>query len=229
MLMKTIYAKLKKKNLSFSHVCEVGVYMPETSNVLDFIEDGISTSLVDADPVIVEKIKSVFAGFKNITIYPVAVWDFNGTIKLSKAAASSFVSDLKDSPALTNDKYKVSEENTVEVESKVFSEIDNGSIDLLSIDIEGSEWFVIKHLKSRPKIISIETHGKFYVNPYMSEICNWIAVNNYTQWYKDGSDTVFVRKDVFVPSTCETIKLQLVTFKHFVRRQKRHLYKLVGK
>jgi len=197
--MKLLYRKLKDKSLKPEHVCEVGVYLPETSNILDFINDGVKATLVEADPVTVEHIHSFFKG-KNITVYPCAIWDRNGTIRLSKAAASTFVTELHSSPAIENDKYVVKDEDTFEVPCKVFSDIDDGTIDLLSIDIEGSEWYVIKHLKSRPKILSIETHGKYYTNPFMSEINDWIAANGYLVWYKDGSDTVYVRNDIFAPS-----------------------------
>ncbi len=197
--MKQIYRKSKKRNLTYRHVCEVGVYLPETSNVIDFIKDGIRATLVEADPETVEKIRAYFKGY-NIQLHPCAVWERNGTIKLSKAQASTFVSELKSSPAIENDRYEIKESETFEVSCKAFSEIDTGDIDLLSIDIEGSEWFVIKHLISRPKTISVETHGKYYTNPYIHEIKKWMQDNDYITWYKDGSDTVFIQKRLFTPS-----------------------------
>jgi len=206
--MKYIYRKLRNKDILFSHVCEVGVYLPETSNIIDFIKSGTRATLVEADPVTVEKIKAYFNG-NNITLYPYAVWDRNGTIRLSKAQASTFVTELKSSPAIKNDNYQVREEDTFEVPCKVFSEMDDGTIDLLSIDIEGGEWYVLKHLLSRPKILSVETHGKYYTNPFIKEIRQWMSENNYRIWYKDGSDTVFVRSDVFRPSLQDRLETGL--------------------
>ncbi len=193
----------------FSHVCEVGVYLPATSNILDFIQDGIRATLVEADPVTAEKIKEYFKEYA-INLFSVAIWDTNGVLKLSKAAASTFAAELKQSPAIVNDHYRVSKENTFEVPCKVFSEIDDGTIDLLSIDIEGGEWYVIKHLTSNPKIISIETHGKYYTNPFLHEISEWMRIKGYTIWYKDTSDTVFVRKDVFSPGLADKLKIRVV-------------------
>lgn len=210
--MKQIYRKLQKRNIQPTHVCEVGVYLPETSNIIDFINDGVRATLVEADPVTVEKIKSFFKG-KNITVHPYAVWDRNGTIKLSKANASTFVTELTSSPALENDNYQVKEEDTFEVPCRIFSDLDDGTIDLLSVDIEGSEWYVIKHLKSRPRILSIETHGKYYTNPFIKEITSWTEANNYSIWYKDGSDTVYVRNDVFAPSSNDKLETRLVELK----------------
>lgn len=211
MPLREIYKKIKQRNISLNHVCEVGVYLPKTSNVYDFIQDGVRTTLVEADPETNKEINTFFAG-KNYTLFPVAIWDNEGVIKLCKAKASTFVADLTSSPAIENDRYVVEEEDTFEVPCTKFSTIDDGSIEFLSIDIEGSEWYVIKHMVSRPKILSIETHGKYYTNPFMKEIAAWIATNNYSVWYKDSSDTVYVLQDVLTPSFSDkiaTIKVEL--------------------
>jgi FkbM family methyltransferase len=212
MSIRRIHQKIKTRNIPIHHAAEVGVYIPETSNVIDFINEGIRTTLVEADPAINEKIRSFFKG-KNIELHPYAVWDREGTIKLSKANASTFVTELKSSPAIENDKYVVKEEDTFEVACVPFSKIDDGTIDFLSIDIEGSEWYVIKHLKSRPKVLSIETHGKYYTNPFIKEIGDWTTKNNYVTWYKDGSDTVFVRADVFAPSVADKLTTMIEELK----------------
>ena len=194
--MNRIYEKLLPKKLTFSHVCEVGVYIPETSNVREFIEAGVRATLVEADPEVAEKVRAAF-GANNVRIYPVAVWDTTGTLKLSKAASSTFATELPNSPARENDRYHVSEATTFEVPCVQFSEIDDGTIDLLSIDIEGGEWYVLKHLRSRPRVLSIETHGKYYTNPFLPEITAWLQSHDYTLWYKDGSDSVYIQRGLF--------------------------------
>jgi FkbM family methyltransferase len=217
---KLIYTRLKKRNIHFKHVCEVGVYLPETSNIIDFIKEGVKATLVEADPDTVAKIKEYFSGY-SIKVWPVAVWDENGVIKLSKAAASTFVTQLQSSPAIVNDQYKVNEENTFEVPCRKFSEIDDGTIDLLSVDIEGGEWYVIKHLVSRPNVISIETHGKYYTNPFIKEIESWMLQENYVTWYKDLSDTVFIKKDLLEPDLSEIVSTRLALLKMGWKKFKR--------
>jgi len=64
---------------------------------------------------------------------------------------------------------------------------------------------VIKHLKSRPKVISIETHGKYYVNPFIKQIEEWMQKENYTVWYKDRSDTIFIKSGFLEPTLGEQI------------------------
>lgn len=223
--MEQIFRKLKKKNIHFDHACEVGVYTPGYSNIIDFIKTGIKTTLVEADSSIAEKLREYFKGYKNVTIHGCAIWDYNGTVKLYRARASTFVSQLTSSPALANDAYMTSEGSSFEMECRVFSEIDDGTIDLLSIDIEGSEWYVLKHIRSSPKIISVETHGRHYINPFIDEIKKWTRQNNYVTWYKNVSDTVFVRKDVFSPTISEKCMLKITGLGLAYHKLRRSIFK----
>jgi len=221
---KKIYRKIKSRKLAIHHSCEVGVYLPQTSNIIDFIKEGVRASLVEADPETVQILRVYFKEY-NVTIFPVAVWCQSGTIRLSRAAASTFVSELESSPAIVNDKYKVTLDNSFEVSCVVFSEIDDGSIDLLSIDIEGGERYVIRNLKSKPQVISVETHGKYYTNPFIKEIKQWMTENGYVIWYQDSSDTVFIKKGIIKPSVQDKVetllfqgKLRWKKFKRIFRR-----------
>ena len=47
---KIIFNELSKKGFQPTHVAEVGVYLPETSNVYDYIKLGIKCTLVEPDP-----------------------------------------------------------------------------------------------------------------------------------------------------------------------------------
>jgi len=122
---------------------------------------------------------------------------------------------------LVNDKCNKEKTEKFSVKAILFSEIDKGSFDLISIDIEGAEWFVIKHLVSRPNVISVETHGKYYTNPYLYEIKSWMKTNNYEEWYKDESDTVFVKKGTFTISIVERIQLFLKSLKILLVKMKK--------
>ncbi len=208
-----IYQKVKAKGLEIRTCCEVGVYLPETSNVIDFIHDGIATILVEPDPSSIAAIKERFGNLENITLHEVAVFDKQGTITLSKAAASTFVSELPYSPATVNDQYEVKTSETFEVPCVKFSGIDPGDIDLLCIDTEGSEWYVLQDLKSKPKVISIETHGKLYVNPFIGQIKAWMGEHQYQPWFKDKSDTVYIKNGIANVSFAEKMELIKIKFK----------------
>jgi len=202
-----LFQKLQKKKYTPQQICEVGVYLPEESNVLSFIKQGIPTTLVEADPVYMQQLKDYFSAYPKVQYIEAAVYDSNGTISLSRKASSTFISTLESSPALVNDGYQISEEDQFTAKAIKFDEVDKGQFDLVSVDIEGAEWYVIKHMKSRPTVISLETHGKYYINSKISEINTWMAKNDYLIWYKDKSDTVYVKRGTFPISIFENISL----------------------
>lgn len=189
-----LWQKVSSKKFHPTHVAEVGVWHPNTSNIYQYIADGVKTTLVEPDPESIELIRQKF-GSSNVTLYEVAACDFDGSVELCKRESSTFVSSLQSSPALVNDGCNVATSDKFVAKAVRFSEIDDGEIDLISIDTEGSEWFVIKNMVSRPVVISLETHGGIYKNPYLSEIREWLTNNNYKLWYKDKSDSVYVHND----------------------------------
>jgi FkbM family methyltransferase len=220
---KKIYRKLSKKGFMPKHVAEVGVYHPETSNIYDYIIKGIKTTLVEPDPQSIELIKQHFSGMDNVTLYPYAVFDRNGEISLIQRNASTFIGELDIAPAIVNDNYQVDAKDSITVTAKKFSELDSGDIDLISIDIEGSEWFVISDMVSRPQVISIETHGAIYVNPYFNKIQQWMRDNGYKLWYQDKSDSIYVNDSVIQLNALD--KLLFILYKVYlnIRRQKKIL------
>jgi len=222
---KNLYLKLQRKGFEPRHVAEVGVYAPEASNILDYIEAGVRTTLVEPDPESVRRIRERFGDRPNVTLHAVAAYDFEGTIELSQRDASTFVSELESSPAIENDGYVVTEEDQFTVGCTTFDTIDDGSIDLLSVDTEGSEWFVIKHMTSRPDVISIETHGAAYINPNLAEIEAWMDRNQYVVLFKDNTDSVYVRRDRIQPDGRDRIRLAWKNLAIASRRLRKRLLK----
>lgn len=215
----TLSLKLQKKEYEPSHVCEVGVYLPETCSVRPFILKGKKASLVEANPVMVEKIRTSFKTYPNTKVFPYAVAEKPGKITLYNRGASTFI-DSVESPALVNDKYTKSDRDRFEVEAKTFDQLDDGTIDLLCIDIEGAEWFVLSTLVSKPNLISVETHGKYYLNPNLSKIESWMKERGYEKWYKDKSDTVYVQTHSIPVSFFEKIELTFINIYLMARRLK---------
>lgn len=82
-------------------------------------------------------------------------------------------------------------------QSKTIKEIDNGKIDILLLDCEGAEWFVLENLISRPYAISIELFdGQYYKNPNLYKILEWLKENNYEQAANKGTDILFLEKEM---------------------------------
>jgi hypothetical protein len=186
-----LYRRVTARGFTPRHVAEVGVSLPATSNIRDWIVSGVRATLVEADPLMVERIRTHFSGCANLTVHAVAACDFEGTVELCRVGPSTFVRG-QSSPAAVNDGYRECEADTFTAPARLFSRLDDGSVELLSVDVEGVEWWVIRHLVSRPAVISVETHGAAYVNPHLRQIQEWMASNAYTRWYMDGADTVYV-------------------------------------
>ena len=124
----------------------IRVYSPETSNILDFILEDIRTTLVNLKLKNLKVIREFFKNNEYISLFPYAVIDYNWVIELSQRESSTFVSSLPSSPALINNSYHKGESDNFEVECKTFDTIDDGFIDLLSVDMEGCEWYVLKNI-----------------------------------------------------------------------------------
>jgi len=203
-----LYIACTAKGFIPQHVCEIGVFTPEASNVLGWIENGVKATLVEAHPKYVLQLEEYFLDRPNVTIVPKAVCDKAGTVKLYSRNASSFVG-TESSPAIVNDHYQPSDKDAISVEAVTFDQVDDGKIDLLSVDIEGGEWFVIKHMVSRPAVVSVETHGKRYLNPHLKEILAFFERAGYSVWFRDKSDTVFVKSGFFPITFAERLQRRL--------------------
>ncbi len=221
---KRLFRKLETKGFRPQHVVEVGVWMPEMSNIFDYIEAGIRTTLVEPDGASIERIKDRFGDYENVTLHEVAAYDFEGELELSQRDASTFVSELEASPAIVNDGYEVTDDDKFTVKCTTFDTLDDGSIDLISVDTEGSEWFVIKYIKSRPDVISIETHGAAYTNPHLDKITSWMANNGYSLYFKDKSDSVYVRPERIKLGMGDRLALAWTDFRLGLRRFRKRLF-----
>jgi len=222
---KKLYEKVRSKNLAVKHVCEVGVWLPEMSNILDFIiKLRLRATLVEPDPKSIAAIKTYFRDYPNVELLPYAAFDHDGTLELVQRNASTFVSTLPYSPAQVNDDYQIRKEDTFTVECRRFDELDDATIDLLSVDTEGSEWYVINYLKSRPLVISVEMHGKSYLNPYYNEIAGWMAREGYDKWYMDKTDIVYYKKGTFTVTGAEKRQLARMDFYVRFRRFRKRLF-----
>ena len=228
---KELYTKFLSKRVHIHHVCEVGVFLPEMSNILDFIVKArLRTTLVEPDTRSIADIREYFRDYSNVTLLPYAVYDHHGELELVQRNASTFVSTLPYSPAQINDNYAIRKEDTFTVECRTFDELDDGTIDLRSVDTEGSEWYVIQNLVSRPLIISVEMQGKSYINPFAREIQTWMAREGYERWYMNKTDVVFYKRGAFSVTTGEKFQLSLMeAYVRFRRARKRFARLFTGR
>ncbi|OGU61531.1 MAG: hypothetical protein A2V66_00480 [Ignavibacteria bacterium RBG_13_36_8] len=214
-MSQKFFKMIKKHNISYKHVAEVGVYKPETANILGFIEEGTLCSLFEANPQLAKEITDKFSAKYNVKVYPYAICGFDGKTRLYDAASSSFLETIDASPAILHDGYIKKDEKTIEVEARRFSHFDAGDIDILSIDVEGGEWDVIKEMKSRPKVLSLEIKSRDYVNPNLASIAEWLDNNLYQIWFEDDTDTVFIKRGVVKLNIFQKIRTRFHSRKYF--------------
>lgn len=178
-------------------ICEVGIFRSDCIHSLPLRTDETKMILVEPNPTCFQEVYNALKNYPNMEFHQKAVADTKGFIKLYNRPdkhgqdASGFIEGLSSCPAIVNDGYVIDEKDAIIVESILFSEIDKGDIEVLCVDTEGSEWFVLKNMISRPKIISLETHGRNYRNPFLKEIIGWMLENKYKVVGQDSCDTVF--------------------------------------
>ena len=181
--------------------CEVGVYLWSYCRLHRPIEDGKKVILVEPLPRCIADIRQYILGKDNVTLYPVAVAQKHGETTIYDEGASAFIQEVRgQSPCHANGYYdvpnarQISEHEKIIVPTMTFDRIDPTNIDVLFVDVEGCEYFVIEKMISRPKIICLETHYNNYKNPFAEKIQAWMDENGYENWYKTESDSFFLKK-----------------------------------
>jgi hypothetical protein len=212
--VKTVCSKI---GLVPRTLMEVGVAHPhpDSNRLFYFENNGFRVILVEANPRLFYCLKEgwewgdfkgqwpnvpppphKFPGLKhlpNVELHNVAIVDTPGMVKVYERNASTFVGGVM-SPARVNDKYIEDPKDAYDIEGVTTDKFDDGTIDVFLSDTEGCEWFCIKHLISRPKVIILETHGNNYINPYIKEINQWMSENNYRLESRDAEDSLFIKK-----------------------------------
>ena len=199
------------------HVVEVGAFQSDDLVCWPFVFDPkCRIQLIEPNPDRALELRSAYADFPNIELHECAIAPRNGpvTLRVPKnlasspfADASAFVSDLPGSPYQSRAQAGASEELvSVQVQGRTFDVFDDGSIQGLVIDTEGSEWHVLERLRSRPLVICVEMEGPSgYRNPFFDRIEAWMRTESYQRHsiehiiHAEGTvptDHVYVQKNL---------------------------------
>lgn len=195
--MSDIYARYR----TCRNLCEVGVGAAEDSQLRPWINSGEYDSIVMVEALRrhYENLVAAFGVMKGIRIIHGAICDQPGEVVIVDHTGSSYVKGIRGCSALCNPELARRESSfRTEISSAVHAaEIDDGRIELLCADCEGSEWFMLRDMISRPKAIKLELRYGGYVNPYDAEIRAWLSREKYisVQSWTDG-DELFERQIV---------------------------------
>ena len=79
------------------------------------------------------------------------------------------------------------------VQSFRWASIDPGDIDILCVDTEGAEWFVVREMVSRPSLVRLEMHFTHsgWVNPHAEAIHQKMREMGYVVIGEDCSDVLW--------------------------------------
>lgn len=168
--------------------CEVGVGPLSMANSF-LLADNPNYEILafEPHPVYYADFVKAVGSRPNVKIHNVAIGDENGEAEFYDNATSSSLVGIE----TTTKKHDTLNKFSVQV--RRISEFDNGEIDILSVDVEGNEFFVLKHLISRPQQITVEIYNDLatYINPYLFEIEEWAKNNDYKRVRVANSDFVY--------------------------------------
>lgn len=176
-------------------LCEVGVGGPSMCFCLLYLDrPDMEFLMFEPNPKFFNEVKVAIGDRKNFEIHNVAIGDENGVMDFIDEGTSSSLVGIA-SPFAQHYKKPDSQKPIIKVEVRKISEFDRGDIDILRIDTEGSEYFSLKHLVSRPREIVLETHNDLatYINPYLFEICEWARLNGYQLTSVAAGDHTYTR------------------------------------
>jgi FkbM family methyltransferase len=199
---------------------EIGVLSYGSSTLIGFINAGVNCDLYEAVPDFCDSIERDIAQSPNARLVRGAVSDYNGTMMLCMAGPSTFSASLESTPAINHDGFRKDGEGVkkLEVECRDFADLDPGDYDLVTMDIEGGEFPVLSRMRSRPRVLAIETQSRDYVNPQLGAITDWLVRESYKVWFRNDTDTVFVRGERPTLGLAEDIKAWWHNQRYFAGR-----------
>lgn len=170
-------------------VAEIGVNEPHLSAVRRFHGE---CPMILVEP-LTDCASALIHAYPQARVICAAIADQTGTAKFYPRGQTSWLMDLPRTPAIDEDKAVINPDHIVDIATRRFDDIDPGNLDIVAIDTEGAEWFVLKHMISRPKLLCVETHNpsRRYTNPYLAEIVEWTDANGYIKLGEEFADSLY--------------------------------------
>lgn len=127
------------------------------------------------------------------TVHQVAIAEDFGAANLRNLKGASYITGLPWAPAHDYIPARAKRAAKTRVATVPFHTLDDGRIDAINLDCEGSEWFVLSRMFSRPKFLQIELYPR---HAHRAQILDWLAANGYTElrrWGHDLANIIFIR------------------------------------
>jgi hypothetical protein len=182
-------------------VAEVGVNEPEKCSVAPFLRAGIPGILVEPLPWCAERLRD---SFPTARVIEGVIGDGHGTTILYDRGEGSWIDDV---PAGCAPDEHV---NHSAMQREAFHpqflrrvpkfpwwQVEHHRLDVLCVDTEGAEWFVVRDMRVLPRLVRLETHFTHsgWRNPYLDRIHERLAYHGYDVLGEDVSDTLWALRD----------------------------------
>lgn len=192
-------------------ILEIGIGTTDGVQSLEFILNGAKAKIFEPHPVFYKELATDLEHLPNLKIYNQGIYKEKGKKKFYDKWACTFIGEMYDhSGAKIQDSYVLDEKDAFECEVDTIDNYDDGDVDLLCMDCESCEWFVLEKLKSRPSVIQIETHSYYSTyHPFEFEkIKRWFQDNRYSIMATNESDCIYVKSDLLLALDKIEIKIE---------------------
>ncbi|NBW15050.1 MAG: FkbM family methyltransferase [Caulobacteraceae bacterium] len=186
--------------MQIKKIFEIGVGEAYTCRTKRFWGSDIECHLFEPNPILYKDLIDQTKEYKNVYVYNIAITDKSGEEEISLMGNCSYINGII-SPVILHqgfDSDAIKNASKINIKSETIDKFDKGDIDVLLIDTEGCEWFVLEKLISRPNQIVIETStiaadGLPTPNKNINKILFWMWKNNYQLALKDENDSHFMK------------------------------------
>ena len=199
--MIDLHSLTRSIHLNPRHVVEIGVNEPQRCSVADFIRGGVKATLVEPLPWCAKNLNAAFPFARVIEAVcaeqagEITLYDRGEGAWIESVPAGSAPDEHPSHSGIKRSEFEQQYKRTVKA-IRFADEIDAEDIDIICVDTEGAEWFVIGQMhKARPRLVRVETHFSHsgYRNPYLREITERMAALGYNKLVEDVSDTLWIR------------------------------------
>jgi FkbM family methyltransferase len=144
-------------NIRPKTVVEVGAgdFSPRTQMYWGI--NDIKVLLFEPNPIFYNKLLQMTSRIDNVKVFNVAITDKIGFFDYYLCGYFSFLDEI-DSPIMARSNFSadcVFKERKIKVLSHPFDLYDDGSIDMLFLDSEGCDFFVLKNMSSLPMVVNL--------------------------------------------------------------------------
>lgn len=161
-------------------VFEIGVGEIWQCRTAKYINSNVECWLFEPNPRSFENLKEYLDEEKNFKLFNLAIGLEEKICSLVCNHGSSYINGTV-SPLFWENNKAREEFESVNVQMKKITDFDKGDIDMLLLDMEGTEYDVLLTMVSRPSIIIIEMEllATNYKNPNYDKILNWMKESGY--------------------------------------------------